>query len=46
MKVYQFIGTHPRVLLVNQLQIREEKWYRACIASLLTSQWTEIAISA
>ena len=28
MKVFQLIGAHPRVLLVNQLQSREEKWYR------------------
>ena len=29
MKVFQLIGTHPPVLLVNQLQSREEKCYRA-----------------
>ena len=29
MKVFELRGTHPRVLLVNQLQSREEKWYRA-----------------
>ena len=28
MKVFQLIGTHLRFLLVNQLQSREEKWYR------------------
>ena len=29
MIVFQNTGTHPRVLLVNQLQSCEEKWYRA-----------------
>ena len=28
MKVFQLIGTHPRVLFVNHLQSREEKLYR------------------
>ena len=27
-KVFQLIGTHPRVLLVSQPQSREEKWCR------------------
>ena len=42
MKVFQPIGTHPRVLLVNQLQSREEKWYRASTVFTLTSRRTEI----
>ena len=28
MKVFQLIGTHSRVLLMNYLQSREQKWYR------------------
>ena len=28
MEVFQLTGTHPRVLLVNQLQSRGKKWYR------------------
>ena len=28
-EVFQLIGTHPRVLLVNQRQSRGKKWYRA-----------------
>ena len=46
MRVFQLLGTHPRVLLVNQLQSREEKWYRASTVFILTSQRTEIATSA
>ena len=37
-KVFQPIGTHQRVLLVNQLQ-----WYRASTVFILTSRRTEIA---
>ena len=44
--VFPLIGTHPRVLLVNQLQSREEKWYRVSTVFLLTCQRTEIATSA
>ena len=29
MKVFQNTGTHPRILLVNQLQNRQQKWYKA-----------------
>ena len=46
MKVFQNTGIHPRVLLVNQLQSREEKWYRASTVFTLTSRRTEIATSA
>ena len=48
MKVFQLIGTHPRVLVVNQLHGREEKWYRyrASTVFILTSQKTEIAKAA
>ena len=45
MKVFQLTGTHPRILLVNQLQSREEKWCRASIFTL-TSRRTETATSA
>ena len=45
MKVFQLIGTHPRVLVVNQLQRREEKWYRASTV-ILTFRRTEIATCA
>ena len=45
MKKFHFAGTHPRVLLVNQLQGREEKWYRnrARTVFILTSRRTKIA---
>ena len=45
MTVFQNTETHP-VLLVNHLQSREQKWYRVCIVSLLTSRRTETATSA
>ena len=38
MKVFQNTGTHPRALLVDQLQSREEKWYRASTMFILTSR--------
>ena len=41
MKVFQLTGTHPGVLLVNNLQIRKEKWYRASTVFILTSRRTE-----
>ena len=37
MQVFQLMKTHPRVFLVNQLQSREEKRYRANTAFFLTS---------
>ena len=37
---------HPRVLLVNQVQSREQKWYRESTVCLLISRRTEIATSA
>ena len=46
MKVFQPVGTHPRVLLVNQLQSRDQKWYRESTVCLLISRRTEIATSA
>ena len=46
MKVFQLTGTHPRVLLVNHLQSREEHWYRASTVLKVTSIKTEIARSA
>ena len=46
MKVFQLIGTHLRFLLVNQLQSREEKWYRANTIFILISRRTETATSA
>ena len=46
MKMFQLTGTHPRFLLMNQLQSREEKWYRASTVFILTSRRTEIATSA
>ena len=36
----------PRVLLMNCLQSREQKWYRASTVFTLTSRRTEIATSA
>ena len=45
-KVFQLIGTHLRALLVNQLQSREEKWYRASTVLKLVSRRTEITTSA
>ena len=39
-------GTHPRVLFVNQLESREEKWYWASTVFTLTSLRTEIVTSA
>ena len=45
-KEFQYTRTHPRVLLVNQLQSREEKWYRARTVLNLTSRRTEIVTSA
>ena len=46
MKVFQLIVTHPRVLLVNHLQSREEKWCRATTVLKITSRRTKIARSA
>ena len=46
MIVFQFTATHPRVLLVNQLQSREWKSYRANTVFILTSRRTETATSA
>ena len=46
MKVFQLIGTHLRDLLVNHLQSREQKWYRASTVFILTSRRTEVATSA
>ena len=46
MKVFQLIGTHLRFLLVNQLQSREDKWYRANTIFILISRRTETATSA
>ena len=39
-------GTHPRVLLVNQPQSREEKWYRVSTVLLLAFRRTATAILA
>ena len=38
MKVFQLMGTHPRVLLVNQLQNREEKLYWVSTVFTLSSR--------
>ena len=46
MKVFQLTETHPRVLLLNQLQSCEEKWYRANTVLKLISRRTETATSA
>ena len=46
MTVFQNTGMHLRVLLMNYLQSREQKWYRVSTAFLLTSRRTEIATSA
>ena len=46
MTVFQLIGTHPRVLFVNQLQNRKEKWYRGSTVFILISRRTETATSA
>ena len=45
MKVFQNTETLP-VLLMNYLQIREQKWYLVSTAFFLTSRRTEIATSA
>ena len=47
--VDEWVSEHrdaPASLLVNQLQIREEKWYRASTVFILTSRETTIATSA
>ena len=41
MEVFQFIGTHPRVLLVNQFQSREEKWYRSRTSTVFCTHFPE-----
>ena len=45
-KVLQLMGTHPRVLLLNQLQSCEEKWYRTITVFVLTSRRIETVTSA
>ena len=44
MKVFQLKGSHPGVLLVNQHQSREEKWYRASTVFVLTCKKCEICM--
>ena len=45
-KEFQYTRTHPRALLVSQLQSRWEKWYRASTVFILTSRSTETATFA
>ena len=40
MIMFQNTGTHPRVPLVNQLESRDEKWYRASTVLKVTSKIT------
>ena len=42
-RVSQNTETHPRVLLVNYLQSRKEKWCRVSTVFIITSRRTEIA---
>ena len=42
MTVSQKTETHPRVLLMNYLQSREQKWYRASTVFILTPRRTEL----